>query len=95
MFREGEVLSEFYSPREDQQDRSTNQHTPDCPSLFPNAFEVSPRSGSFFFAPNSPQPLLPDLLDSTRRRPRSHLPASTASISKKLNLEDDLDELEE
>jgi hypothetical protein len=92
-----EPLSCLYSFKEDLMDKATNHNTCELPkhSLFPHAFENSPHRGSFFFTPNSPKPLRFELAPDSSHPLHRTASSARPSISKKLNLESEFEEVEE
>lgn len=92
-----EGLSCLYSFKEDLLEKATNHNMSDLKhSHFAHAFENSPQKGSFFFTPNSPKPLRFDLApDSSHPIHHTISHPSRHAISRKLNLEEEFEEVEE
>lgn len=92
-----EPICGLYSFKDDLLDKATNHNISDLKqNHFPHAFENSPRRGSFFFTPNSPKPLRFDLApDSSHPLHRTAAHPPRHSISRKLNLEEEFEEVDE
>ncbi len=90
----------IYSYKEDAIDKSTHPNLSETNKghYFQGGFELSPRRGSFFFTPNSPKPHqfeLANVLDSTYPKNTAicNSAPNKASICKKLNLEEEFEEV--